>query len=263
MAVATKWATASGWVSQLDIQAVQARAVRLLSSTESKYSAHIIFPDLVFSSNRSVGQFVSQVNDALPFEAKAMRIIDMSVYSRNRNFRLVGSSKFGRSQRLLPASGYNRPDEVPGFSKSFFITSLVQSVHFFDRHLDIGSSQVQHPFPRSTVVSEGGGKAVSQKHHVQIEVWSALRQYVQEIIGANGGRIAGVRKCFVRGEPHLAFEIRGNWRFCARIMRHHNSNGVSFVVNLETRTMYQRCFDPDCMGYRSGLWLLPSSVKPS
>jgi hypothetical protein len=54
--------------------------------------------------------------------------------------------------------------------------------------------------------------------------------------------------------------IKGGWRYCARIGRHHKSNSVVLVVSLPRREMHQRCFDPDCTDFRSEPWCIPANV---
>jgi Herpesviridae UL52/UL70 DNA primase len=43
----------------------------------------------------------------------------------------------------------------------------------------------------------------------------------------------------------ICYEIARN-RFCANIGRQHRSNGVYIVVDLDRRTLYQKCHDPVC-----------------
>ncbi|KEP65264.1 UNVERIFIED_CONTAM: herpesviridae ul52/ul70 dna primase [Hammondia hammondi] len=44
--------------------------------------------------------------------------------------------------------------------------------------------------------------------------------------------------------------LKGN-RFCERIGRPHKSNAVSLVLLPEKGSFYQKCYDPDCQGFRS------------
>ncbi|KFH08567.1 herpesviridae ul52/ul70 dna primase [Toxoplasma gondii VAND] len=44
--------------------------------------------------------------------------------------------------------------------------------------------------------------------------------------------------------------LKGN-RFCERIGRPHKSNSVSLVLLPEKGCFYQKCYDPDCQGFRS------------
>ena len=88
-------------------------------------------------------------------------------------------------------------------------------------------------------------------------------EFVRSIIGREG---------YVRSVAHFAdsdtlvYSIGGNYRYCANVGRHHKSNGVYFVASLASRTMRQKCYDPDCRGFQSealGIpdpYLLPDEV---
>eukprot|EP01147_Barroeca_monosierra_P000316 gene316-3685_t len=53
-------------------------------------------------------------------------------------------------------------------------------------------------------------------------------------------------------------------RYCERIGREHKSNGVYFIVNLETGCYYQKCYDPECrtISFKSTELHLPLSLIP-
>ena len=77
-----------------------ADAIVLCSSNDTKFSKHIIFPTVHFKNNwEHMRNFVNLIDDAL---------VDTSVYSRNRCFRMAGCHKFGDNARIfrpgLPSS---------------------------------------------------------------------------------------------------------------------------------------------------------------
>nr|XP_023887818.1 DNA-directed primase/polymerase protein-like [Quercus suber] len=51
-------------------------------------------------------------------------------------------------------------------------------------------------------------------------------------------------------------------RYCERIGRQHKSNHVMYIVDLRRAVYYQKCYDPDCRGYRSPLRPIPIDVIP-
>ena len=65
----------------------------LESSSSEKFSAHLIF-DIVLETMEDVKCFVNTFFDTVPG-------VDMSVYSRNRCFRILGSSKKGNGRKLI------------------------------------------------------------------------------------------------------------------------------------------------------------------
>jgi hypothetical protein len=51
-------------------------------------------------------------------------------------------------------------------------------------------------------------------------------------------------------------------RYCEHIGREHKSNHVMYIVDFQTAAYYQKCYDPDCQGYRSPLRPVPWDVMP-
>ena len=80
------------------------------SSTEKKFSSHLIFPEIVFKNNQYCGNFVKRVMDKISKEEclefscidslNVKMIVDSSVYSVNQNFRILFSSKLGKKTTL-------------------------------------------------------------------------------------------------------------------------------------------------------------------
>ena len=106
----------------------------LKSSTELKISFHLVFKSVVFPNNRSCKDFVQFVLEKLSPADRLMLcafdssiqpvgVIDMTVYSRNQNFRLVQSSKFGKDSPLtLVDKNFDVKNE---FDKESFLDTLV------------------------------------------------------------------------------------------------------------------------------------------
>jgi len=51
-------------------------------------------------------------------------------------------------------------------------------------------------------------------------------------------------------------------RYCEHIGREHKSNHVMYIVDFQRAAYYQKCYDPDCQGYRSPLRPVPWDVMP-
>jgi hypothetical protein len=60
----------------------------------------------------------------------------------------------------------------------------------------------------------------------------------------------------------ITYQVMGN-KFCRRIGRPHRSNHIMIEVNLSRGCAYQRCWDPDCRGYRSNELPVPDAARPS
>jgi hypothetical protein len=60
----------------------------------------------------------------------------------------------------------------------------------------------------------------------------------------------------------LTYQVIGN-KFCRRIGRPHRSNHIMIEVDIGRGCAYQRCWDPDCRGFRSNELPVPASALPS
>jgi len=78
------------------------------ASTDKKLSYHVIIKSVVFHNTTCCKAFVQHVLSNISGEGlqeisyidmkgSVKYLIDMKVYSRNQNFRLIGSSKFGKN----------------------------------------------------------------------------------------------------------------------------------------------------------------------
>lgn len=59
----------------------------------------------------------------------------------------------------------------------------------------------------------------------------------------------------------LIYLIEGN-RWCGNIQREHKSNHVYYIADLKFQNLYQKCFDPDCIHYRSPEIHIPDNINP-
>lgn len=238
--------------------------VELLSSTPNKYSCHLVFPSILFRSNAEAGHFALEVESRLSTVAKRLSFVDQAIFTSNRCFRLVGSSKFGRTQRLLPPHSYHSKRQRPSCSERLFYEALVTNVaadcSFLKTppHVNVvpGDNILKAPHAAYQAASVGSVARLARSE------WPKLDEYVLDLISPRSGNIYNVTH--FNGDPGsvVSYAIKGGWRYCARIQRHHKSNNVVLVAILARREMFQRCFDPDCRGFRSEPWRIPSGVLP-
>ena len=48
----------------------------------------------------------------------------------------------------------------------------------------------------------------------------------------------------------LTYEIAGSYRYCHNIERHHKSNNVKFIVDIQHGSYFQMCHDENCKEFR-------------
>ena len=114
------------------------------SSNPSKYSCHLIFQKVCFDENKKIRAFLLDFesklseSDKSEFQVinkgKETSFVDKMVYSRNRNFRLIGSTKYGKETPLTPASfdvSTVGASEYKNFEKSL-ITNIERDCRVLD-----------------------------------------------------------------------------------------------------------------------------------
>lgn len=212
--------------------------VLLDATTPTKFSRHAIF-DTCFVDATHLGRFVAQF---MRREAKFAGIIDTSVYTRNRLFRLCGSTKRGKYAPMLPLRTQHEalphqslvvPLEPPGHLRSISVEHLArlpttarkqQSGEGQRAAAAARCGQPPSPYPRLDAF------VLSCRPGAYIRKW----QWMQSAMGSNPAINA------------ILFHLAGDNRYCERIQRHHKSNNVYILVDLEKRILYQKCHDPDC-----------------
>ncbi|KFM80780.1 Coiled-coil domain-containing protein 111-like protein, partial [Stegodyphus mimosarum] len=67
---------------------------------------------------------------------------------------------------------------------------------------------------------------------------------------------------FISKEQLLIYDI-GNYRFCWNIERHHKSNNIMIIVDIQKKLYYQKCHDPECraQNFKSEANMLPEFVS--
>ncbi|KAL2334801.1 hypothetical protein Fmac_016014 [Flemingia macrophylla] len=270
--------------------------VELDSSTEDKFSRHIIvrIPKVAFKDNCHAGAFVSEIcsriqnprredksfdklfvmKDSSSNESAGQLFVDTAVYSRNRVFRLLFSSKAGKSSVLLPTKRFKCKDlgEEDMFMaslicnmdvdcKTFLVckTDLdcVKTLHFdTEENISVGNSG-QIP-PEFTLDTRTSGD-VSTAYFMGKSPFPFLDKFILSV--ASVGNIPGkIHSWYFFSEFGLVVYSMTKNRYCERIGRQHKSNNVIYVVDLRMAVYYQKCHDPDCRGYRSPLRQIPVHV---
>jgi DNA-directed primase/polymerase protein len=241
------------------------------SSSDVKFSRHVVvrLPGAAFLDNSHVGHFAHEiVCDAMKQRetSKFSRMmfvknkhgqettfIDTGVYSRNRAFRLFLSSKAGKNvpliptERMMDAWSHTFPDE------KIFMHSLVSNIDPMARLLTYSAEGEVFKFTEGTVQ-----KSIRSVYDAQrgSSPYPKLDTFIVEVcrysLGDEGARRnIGIRSWVsMDNESIIVYNLSG-YRYCNNIGREHKSNGVFIVVDLHEGIWYQKCYDPDCKGYRS------------
>jgi hypothetical protein len=274
----------------------------LESSTPTKFSKHVLVKrltaegsaeresrNLAFGNNAQAGLFVSDlvayaksrrgdgVSDLLFVRLPRRErgdvdtetlLIDQSVYSRNRTFRLLFQSKFGKTRRL------DIEDRAAGI---FFgcrphpcvalLASLVTFVHPKVRLFQHASNLhglddnrgVSHEQEKNTAASwSRATTSASVQHPVLrhlIHAWDDIRD--QHEGGKSTDRLRTRVRSVVTINAVIATIRFANNRFCLCKGASHVSNNIYIVLDTARATFCQKCFDPDCYGFSSPKYQLP------
>eukprot|EP00834_Sanchytrium_tribonematis_P001888 NODE_50_length_31184_cov_0.705099.p9 type:complete len:365 gc:universal NODE_50_length_31184_cov_0.705099:4712-5806(+) len=224
--------------------------VVLDSSRDEKYSKHLLIhlENAIFKSNWDCLNLVNNFLSDCELVGKSFKVniendvsnfCDLSVYSKNRQFRLFLSSKFGGNTIL---SIDNEALSVETFKKTL-ITYCPSRIYN-----DIIEIQPKY-------LSIPKRKILKSDNNFDFEEGSScasLDTYMRS-------KLPGTINKILRKPNSIIFSIVGN-RFCERIGREHKSNGVYYVVNVKNGNYYQACHDPDCRGFVGKPHELPTEI---
>ncbi|PUZ71969.1 hypothetical protein GQ55_2G356100 [Panicum hallii var. hallii] len=269
------------WITELD------------SSTEEKFSRHLIIriPKTAFKDNSHVGAFVSEVCSQIAAHRAAnpdldklyitkenstgpvdQLFMDTAVYTRNRCFRLAFSSKSGKKSFLVPSRRFKCKEMN---DKDVFMESLIcrlddncdkllickldleckKTLHF-DSEFSMPRIQGRNKEPIATYRSDFPHEYTYGK-----SPFPALDGFIEFI--ASFGNVSGkIRSWYWFSQDGLMIYSMSRSRYCEHIGREHKSNHVMYIVDFQTAAYYQKCYDPDCQGYRSPLRPVPWDVMP-
>ncbi|XP_046385235.1 DNA-directed primase/polymerase protein-like [Ischnura elegans] len=257
------------------------------SSTEAKISYHLIYQseEAIFRDNIHLGRFVKEIClgirrvisnpsmmllnpqlwsgishadicDLLVVGRKHEETLfcDQSVYSRNRHFRLYLSTKLGKNAPLV-LSNFNQCMPATASQESIFLASLItysceNSVRLLEFGCDKSDVSAREIPNRATAVVTDTSTS-TELHQVD--------EFVKNLISPLGS----IRKRTILESSKglvIQFDILG-YRFCSNIGRHHRSNNICIILDGARGTWHQRCYDPDCSGFRSDENPLPPEIS--
>lgn len=216
-------------------------------------------------------------------------VVDLTVYSRHRCFRLYKSSKVGKRRELLPA-GTSEEDLffMPHAEEAeLFMDSLATNVPDGARLLSVdvdaaadattagsstadslssSSSSSSHANvrlprpPNGQGCSSTGGRGASGGLRSDACPHPALADFVLDAWTRKTGlpaRISRWSSDDAPGREAVTLALGPENRWCAHVQRPHRSNGTLLRVDLRGRAFAQFCFDADCRaaGFRGSDWL--------
>lgn len=258
--------------------------IDLTGTSPLKFSRHLIFniPGVAFANNAHAGSFVRMVcnNIRLWSESKEgveipgissqnlkelfvlnsnnqkVLFCDEGVYSKNRNFRLFLSTKFGQNFPLVIAKEneylVNHESESCRDEQIFF-DSLITLVDSSCKILTCAENEKLPQEQRH--ISTGNGSADSDVEGFKQSPFPEIDDFIQGLIGSGN-----IHSYYYFSQSEVIVYNIARYRFCHNIGREHKSNNIFYVVNLKSASYYQKCHDPDCRDFRSPSCPLPKST---
>ena len=199
---------------------------------------------------------------------KKTDIIDFSIYTPNRDFRIVQSAKFVDlckrhlfvydpvlkrvcPHRVLSVSEYKKslanvlqspvtPINILLFGKARMNITSVMTNQFPEDYHDLKPSEISNLFPR---IMEYFQSIVSRLWPAPLLPPSSKCRHERGYVNW-----ASYRGRSTTHKGYLVISILKN-KFCTNVMRSHKSNGIYFVLDLQTNTFIQKCHDRNCCNY--------------
>ncbi|XP_065556795.1 DNA-directed primase/polymerase protein-like [Artemia franciscana] len=243
------------------------------ATTEKKFSCHLVYDTVIFNSNIHAGYFVLNIVEEItqkrvPSEVISAKdlsklivksvsgnsvFVDTSVYSQNRNFRMLYCNKFGKNNHFeIGSDNEFTPDSLkyPGktLNESYFYASLITNIKGKPNILTYAKVNV----PSSAVSKFHSNKP--KFSGCSKSVYAEIDDFISSIV-----QPGYIRKWSLL-ETSIIYEIGGNYRYCERIRRHHKSNHIKFIVNLKAMNYHQECFDYECKGFKSSSVEMPADI---
>ena len=277
------------------VKCARSDVIDLCASSERKFSRHLIFccSGLVFCDNITVGNLVRDICDAIRSYVineeteKVIRLglqnfskdelgqllvnssnenslfCDEGVYTKNRNFRVYKSSKFGKQRPLIksthntysPPAKSSRTSRVDSSEEAFFLTSLVSHIEDSSKPLEYSAPSCQRDTTSACPTLAGRRISHQQSGGPASSPYPDVDRFVRDLVSPGGIRCWN----YFDASELLVYDIVG-YRFCHNIGRWHRSNNIILVVSLREGSFYQKCHDPACRGFRSDSLPLPDRL---
>ncbi|XP_048554603.1 uncharacterized protein LOC125535578 isoform X2 [Triticum urartu] len=216
--------TFSALQDKYSIEGQEEWIIELDSSNEEKFSRHLIIriPKTAFKDNSHVGAFISENDKELFMESLICRLDD-------------------DCDKLLICK---------------LDLECKKALHF-DTEASVTRIQVKN----CRVAIDTYRSDFPQAYTYGRSPFPALDGFIESI--ASFGSVSGKIRCWYWfSQDGLMIYSMSRSRYCEHIGREHKSNHVMYIVDFQRAAYYQKCYDPDCRGYRSPLRAVPLDVIP-
>ena len=218
----------------------------LEASSVEKFSTHLIFVTTKFDSNYSCGHFVKDMMSRCQEEDRELflvktklstmkSMVDTQVYSRNRQFRLFLSSKFGEQRPLVLSTmdrSIKKSQTIECQERQIFELSLITNC-------SNDATLIELPKPMTANILISSPKKLPDNN--SSTTYSDIEEAINKII--TPGHIS-VKRNLEGGR--VTYKISG-YNYCRIKKSNHSSkNQIYFVHNPKTHSIVQHCWNAQC-----------------
>jgi len=215
-------------------------------------------------------------------ESNKTFLCDLSVYTKNRNFRLYLSSKTAKKIPLIIANEnqFVFKTQLTKLEREIYKIRNLKFDSDYEKfqatlicpYYDIRKTKTHLTFNQKgdvLQIKEQSSKSassnnISSRRFEEGSIntdYPTLDRFVLSNVNKQGSKGRIRRWMLYQQSEMIIYDIDGN-RYCHNINREHKSNHVYYVVDLKFKIMFQKCFDPDCFYYRSPGIDIPDDVNP-
>ena len=219
---------------QFDINNSISDVLILDSSTDIKFSSHLIFNKIIFENYLACKNFVIELVKHLDqtkldfFKVKDIKnniksFIDLSVYNKYQNFRLLFSSKFGK-QSFLEVSDSDVSHYWYECDRDIFFSSLI----CYDG-LVANTLVVNLKTPNSESFNEVDVCIdIPRNNKILQSDYPDIDKLVSSLIDCGHIRKISYFENLNTKKPMLIYEIE-NYNYCSHVERMHRRNHIYFI----------------------------------
>ncbi|CAF4753492.1 unnamed protein product [Rotaria sp. Silwood1] len=211
--------------------------------------------------------------------------IDINVYSKNQQFRLFNSVKYGKNNPLIPSITFPFASSLQYSSSDILEKSLITliedhqipKIYFKNKNFIIHFSpyssstttipqnllniklindHIEHScflnLDTNTNTNQNSSSSLhlnkSNKLDLSIPDIRIFITFVQNIIISDPSHQGYIRSCIRRTYNNnlLFFNIAGYYKYCSKKKDHHQHNNVAIIINIKNYTYSIQCKDPEC-----------------
>lgn len=183
-------------------------------------------------------------------------IIDKTIYTKNRQFRMLGSCKFGRND-TFQLSVLNKFKHTPDNFKDTIEISLVGNYHVTREKKQFKMFSFVQSIPNVAMNSPVSPDIAEDPqlpkstHRAPISSDACIESPYKRFFGAMA-EPGKIRNVVPIGNDRFLINFNQNYKYCANIGRHHVNNNIYIIFDQRNKTYEQKCHDERCKHFSTG-----------